>query len=230
MKQYYLTANFIQRSAWLPLRLLFVTFAKLEVRGVDNTKKITTNAIIASNHSSELDPLIIVACLPFYSRHLPQIFVSREKAFYSSLGWQKHLYGGFFFSLMGAFQAYTGLNNYGKALTHHLEALTSSKSVCIFPIGKRHSDVDLHQAKGGVMYLATKADLPILPVHITGISEMGWKDFLGRKRKMRVTFGEPLRWQDLAPTEINKLDDDKNEYEQAARQLMKRISGLDIGR
>lgn len=226
MKKYYLTANIIQRTAWLPLRLIFRLFTGLEVRGLDRLKKLNTNFIVASNHINELDPLIIVACLPFWSKKLPLIFVSREKAFYSTLGWQKHLYGGFFFKLMGAFQAYTGLNNYKKALVHHLEALTEAKNVCIFPLGRRHTDGDLHQAKGGVVFLSVKTGLPVLPVRISGIGAMSAKDFFYRKRRMQVTFGEPLYLKGIVPAN-GTVAEARNEYEVTAVRLMEGIAGLD---
>lgn len=88
MRTYHLTGNIIQRVAWLPLRVIFLFFLRMEFQGVDHVKKLKTNAIFAANHANEFDPLIIVSCLPFFSRHIPLVFVSRKKEFYERLGWR----------------------------------------------------------------------------------------------------------------------------------------------
>ncbi len=225
MRIYHLTGNIIQRVAWLPLRVIFSFFLGMEFCGVDHIKKLKTNAIFAANHANEFDPLIIVSCLPFFSRHLPLVFVSREKEFYERLGWRGKIYGGLFFKLMAALQVYTGLNDYRKALKHHIDALECGQNVCIFPMGKKHLDEDIHQAKGGVAYLAATSGLPIVPVRITGIEYMSSDDFWGRQRKLVVTFGEPVYFRDLS--EKISTDPDKNSCEEAAVSLMKKIVALD---
>ena len=225
MKFYHTTGNIIQRAAWLPLRAIFSIFLRMECRGVENVKNLKTNAIFASNHANEFDPLIIVSCLPFFSRHLPLVFVSREKGFYEKLGWRGKIYGGFFFKLMAALQVYTGINDYEKALKHHAQALKCGRNVCIFPMGKKHLDEDIHQAKGGVSYLSATSGLPIVPVRITGIEYMKDGDFLRRRRKLQVTFGEHVHFNELSG------EDDPNPgkdlCEKTAVSLMKKIVALD---
>lgn len=213
--------------AWAPLRALFSYSIALEVRGLEHIEHVRTPVILAGNHTNELDPLIIVSSIPFFSRHLPLVFVSREKSFYASLGWQRHFYGGIFFKCMGAFQAYVGLHDYEKALVHHREALRAKKNVCIFPLGKRHLDTDLRTARGGVTYLAHTTNLPILPVRITGIEGMTFGYFVRRKRKVRVTFGRPVYYAELAKRESDTVE--RNEYEIAAMHLMEIIVKLDSG-
>ena len=227
MRIYYTTGNIIQRVAWLPLRIVFSIFLNMEFRGVANVTKLETNVIFASNHTNDFDPLIIVSCLPFFSRHIPLVFVSREKSFYEKLGWRGKIYGGLFFKLMASRQAYTGLNDYKKALKHHVEALTCGHNVCIFPMGIKHLDKDIHQAKGGVTYLAAASRLPILPVRIIGIEQMKGAEFWKRRRKLRVTFGEPIYFNELSGN--SHANPNKNVYEQAAASLMKKIVTLDRG-
>ncbi|PIP04181.1 MAG: hypothetical protein COX54_00590 [Candidatus Yonathbacteria bacterium CG23_combo_of_CG06-09_8_20_14_all_46_18] len=225
MRIYHTTGNIIQRSTWFPLRVIFSILLRMEFRGVENVKKLRTNAIFASNHANEFDPLIIVSCLPFFSRHIPLVFVSREKSFYERLGWRGKIYGGLFFKLIAAPQTYTGLNDYKKALKHHVEALRCSRSVCIFPMGKKHLDEDVHQAKGGVSFLAATSGVPIVPVRITGIEYMKDDDFWNRRRKLRVTFGEPIYFSELSGKD--NTNPDKNLCERTAVSLMERIVALD---
>lgn len=225
MKFYHTTGNIIQRTAWLPLRVLFSIFFRMECRGVENVENLKTNAIFASNHANELDPLIIVSCLPFFSRHLPLVFVSREKDFYEKLGWRGKIYGGLFFKLMAALQVYTGIDSYEKALKHHTQALKHGRNVCIFPMGKKHLDEDIHQAKGGVSYLAATSGLPIVPVRITGIEYMKDGDFLRRRRKLQVTFGKPVHFKELSGAD--NTNPDKDLCGETACSLMKKIVALD---
>ena len=227
MRLYHTTGNIIQRAAWLPLWVIFSIFLRMESKGVDNVKKLKTNAIFASNHANEFDPLIIVSCLPFFSRHLPLVFVSREKGYYEKLGWRGNIYGGLFFKLMAALQAYTGLNDYEKALQHHTEALKCGRNVCIFPMGKKHLDEDINQAKGGVSFLASTSGLPIVPVRVTGIEYMKDGDFWKRQRKLQVTFGEPVYFRELSG--VDNANPDKDLCERTAVTLMEKIVALDSG-
>lgn len=126
---------------------------------------------------------------------------------------------------MAALQVYTGLNDYRKALKHHIDALECGENVCIFPMGKKHLDEDINQAKGGVSYLAATSGLPIIPVRITGIEHMKKSEFWMRKRKLKVTFGEPVYFEELSG--VGATEPSRVLCEQAAASLMERIVALD---
>lgn len=196
----------------------------MKIKGVNNIKGLKTNVIFASNHVSEFDPLIIVSCLPFFSHHLPLVFVAKEKSSYKNLGWRGKIYGGLSFKLMAALEAHTGLNNYKKALEHHTEALNSGRSVCIFPIGKKHLDKDTAQAKGGVSYLAATSGVPIIPIRITGIERMKSSEIWRGQRKLRVTFGEPIYFNELSGEDTPNPN--KDLCEATAISLMEKIITL----
>jgi 1-acyl-sn-glycerol-3-phosphate acyltransferase len=201
-------------------------FCSLKIRGIENIEGLKGNVIIASNHTCELDPLLIVACLPFFSHHLPLYFVSREKIFYQKK-WRSFMYGGTFFRMMGAYQAYVGLKNYEQALRHHLDAIQKGNNVCIFPMGKIYLLNEPAKAKGGVSFLAQKTQLPIIPVLIQGIEQLTFADFLTGKRKLTVTFGSPLYTKDIFQnTHSAVINDNRNKYEEAAAVLMEKIAQL----
>jgi 1-acyl-sn-glycerol-3-phosphate acyltransferase len=224
MRLYHKTGNIIQRAAWLPLRVFFLVVLCVEWRGVENVKQLKTNAIFAANHANEFDPLVIVSGLPFFSRHLPLVFVSREKSFYKKLGWRGKIYGGLFFKLMAALQAHTGLNNYQMALPDHIEALRCGCNVCIFPMGKKHLAEDIHQAKGGVAFLAATSNLPIIPVRITNSTDKTAGSFWQQRKKLQVTFGKPVYFNELSG--VDSSNPDKDLCEQAAVTLMERVVRL----
>ena len=55
---------------------------RVKIKGVEHIRDMGGNVIFASNHVAEIDPLIIVACMPFFSDKLPIIYVAREKEAY----------------------------------------------------------------------------------------------------------------------------------------------------
>jgi len=201
-------------------------FCSFEIKGLENMKGLKGNMILASNHISELDPLLIVACLPFFSKHLPLYFVSREKSFYKK-GWRTLFYGGTFFRMMGAYPAFVGLHNYKQALTHHLKLIQKGKNIVIFPMGKIYPQTTPTKPRGGVTFLARETQLPIIPVSIRGIEQFTLTDFILKKRKLTVTFGKPIYSKDLFQSRDNIIvEGERNDYEKASSLLMEKILNL----
>jgi len=224
---YEIIPSVLQRIIWVPIRILLTVFCSLEIKGIENLKGIRSNVIIASNHASELDPVIIAGCLPFFSRHLPLFFTSREKEFYKNMGWKKIIYGGTFFKMWGAHQAYVGLKNYEQALRNQLKIIQGGKTVSIFPSGKRVLKGETIKAKGGVSYLARATQLPIMPILIQGAGRITTREFFLRKRKITVIFGEPIYAKDIFKnSEPIIMNDIRNDYETASDVVMEKIAQL----
>jgi len=222
-----LVPSVLQRFLWVPVRVLLTIFCSFEIRGREHVTDGECNVIIASNHSSELDPIIIAASLPFFSRHLPLFFTSREKAFYKNMGWKKMIYGGRFFNMWGAHQAYAGLKNYEQALPHHLRLLRRGNTLSIFPTGRRVLAGENVGARGGVSFLTHATKLPIVPALIQGAERMSLGDFLLRKRTITITFGTPLFANDIFKNPESIIRNEvRNDYETAADTVMKKITQL----
>ncbi|MEX0652336.1 MAG: lysophospholipid acyltransferase family protein [Candidatus Paceibacterota bacterium] len=183
-----------QQVSKFPTRLFFKVFHNLDIQGLENLKSLEKSGVIlASNHISDWDPVLISATLPVWSPHMPLFFVSREKTFYEDDGTEslgkikQYIYGGAFFRLMGAYPAVGGIKDYEKSLHHHLSILNENKTVCIFPSGKiRTGEKDLDKTKGGVGFLAQKTGRTVIPV---GIKRQG--------RSITVIFGTPLEYKDI---------------------------------
>lgn len=227
MKNYEIMPSILQRFIWIPTRLLFTIFCSLEIKGIENIESTQGNVILASNHISELDPVIIASSLPFFSRHLPLFFTSREKEFYKNKGWKKIIYGGIFFKMWGAHQAYVGLNDYEQALRHHLKIMRGGKTVSIFPSGKRVLKGETMQVKGGVSFLAQATQLPIIPILIQGAEHISIQDFFSGKRKIKITFGKPIYAKDIFKNpESITMNNLQNDYETASAIVMEKILQL----
>ena len=199
--------------------------------GTENVGKLNSNAIIATNHVTEIDPLLIIASLPFSSKLLPLIFVAREKQYYKTRwhGIRRLLYGGSLFRFIGGYEAYGGLNDYEQALKNHLRIIEKGMSVCVFPVGKLHNASEYKDAKGGVGYLAAKTGLPVLPIHIHGIHrKTTFWDCLLRRPKVTITIGEPLYADDMFAQSITSITaNSQQECQAAAAVLMERVMSLD---
>lgn len=230
-KRHMILPEFSQRLIWGPLRFIMIVFCSLQVKGAHNLKNLKGNMIIASNHQSELDPLLIVACLPFFTHHFPIIYVTREKSFFMSKSWNKWkqiLYGGTFFRVIGAYPTYLGLKNYKLALPHHLETLKIGNNVGIFPTGRRvKNKEEIVKVKGGVSFLAQQSRAPIVPVLIQGLENLTLKNVFSGKMKVTVTFGNPLYLERIVKNPSKMIINDKqNDYEIAAAHIWKNIENL----
>lgn len=185
----------VQYFVTLVSRPIFYFFFRFKVVGVENLPKDTA-VVFATNHTSKLDPFILCAALPIGSRHIPVYFVSREKKFYTSGLIERIFYGGWFFKLLGSYPAYSGLKDYELSLREHVALLNSGSSVCIYPEGGLSRNGHKAKSRGGVGFLASKTSTPVIPVFIDGVEDFTGKDFLFRRRRVVVTFGEPQHFKE----------------------------------
>lgn len=236
MRTFYLYSPLaLQTFIWPITRPLFRFFIRLEIHGIENLEKLAftdgrrqmlkNRIIFAVNHSSELDPILVPASLPFLSPFMPFFYTSRESAFYKTSGWRQFFYGGFFFKLWGAHPVRAGRQNYEESLATHIDILDKGRSVCIFPEGRTTQDGNIgREAHGGVAYLSWRTGALVVPVRIKGVFKMTLRDFLCRKRWVSVTFGAPLLPSELftVTDEAPSLDGVKS----AANRVLEAIRGL----
>ena len=105
MKLYFIAPLFLQKFIWIPTRLILTIFGHIKIRGLEHLKGIPSKVIFACNHASEIDPFIVPASLPFWSRFSPLFYATRERAFYDTNGWRKYLFGGMFINAWGGYPA-----------------------------------------------------------------------------------------------------------------------------
>lgn len=197
MKPYVFAPLFFQKLIWIPTRLVLKVFGSHKVYGLENLQGITTPIIFACNHSSEIDPFMAPASLPFFSQFSPLFYAIREKSFYQNNGWRKHLFNPWFIALWGGYNAPSGLRDYENSLARHIQILRDGKSFCIFPEGGITKDGKLRPAKGGISFLAHSAPCVIVPMGVSHVYGMSPLDFFTRKRKIHVRFGKPINPEQL---------------------------------
>jgi len=189
---YFICPWILQHLIWIPTRLILVICGHIEVRGKENLDSVPANAIFACNHASEADVFLIPGILPPFSRFLPIFYTSREQSFYIKSGWRQRFYGGIFFNIWGAYPVKVGMRDYAKSLETHKSIICQGGSLCIFPEGRATHDGNLQPGKGGVAYLSYATGRPIVPVRLGGMFRLNVVDLLLGRRKLSISFGEPL--------------------------------------
>ena len=162
---------------WLFFRLGY----DFEVTGQEHVPR-RGGCIIASNHVSFLDPVVIGTACP---RRLT--FMARHTLFDHPLlrAW---LTG------VGAMPLNREESD-PSAVRGALQCLRRGQPIALFPEGTRQESGRLGTAKRGVGLLATLARVPVVPAYLHGTYEALPRDADGlRRSKIRVAFGPPIAY------------------------------------
>ncbi len=173
----------------------------------------TGGLIVASNHVSYWDPPLIGAALP---REIS--FLAKEELFRTPL-------------LGAVIRAYNAIPiRRGVAdlsgMARAIEVLKQGGALLMFPEGTRRRDGDLHPARPGVGMLAVNAEVPILPVFIAGSGHPG--KWLYRGSRVRLSFGAPRSWQDLAGPDVDPVPG-RALYQRVGEGVMRELAALQAG-
>lgn len=230
MNRFYLISPLVlQTLIWPITRPILRFFLHLNIRGQENLESLdrSRGIVFACNHSSELDPIIVPASLPFLSPLMPMFYTSREQKFYQNSGWRRLFYGGLFFAIWGSHRLQSGKHDYAESLKTHIKILGCGKSLLIFPEGRKTRDGNLQEGHGGVAFLAIQLGTPVVPVRIAGHFRLSFLDFLLRRRRVQITFGTPLRGSDLVDSlKLDSTSMSPKDYRAIASLVMNQIAKL----
>ncbi len=220
----YWTVDIAQRLWWFFTKPLFLFFLHFKVNGKENLYSLPNGIIFASNHLSELDGELISESFDLFSKRIPFFYVTRERSYYSDGFIETFVFNRVVLHLSGAYPAIVGINDYEKSLASHIELLKKKKNVVIFPEGKRTRDGFFLPAKGGVIALVKHSGAPVVPVAISGVLKITLKDFLLRKRFVKISFGKPIFPVELFAGYENAEPQDYKKI--AEERIMKKIKEL----
>ena len=199
---------------WVLFKPVLAYFFSLKVEYQTDLKKLKGPLIIASNHASWIDPVLIGIVFPFNSKIFPTCYAT----------WWKYYYFPLFTPLLwlvGAFpvRPRVGLD---RALFVANKILESGGVVGIFPTGRRTRLYDKNnppQPKRGTAFLAIKNHTPVLPVKIEGNIGMKFRNFFFKKYKLKLKIGKPfyLPYQNASNPEL---------LNEPANYIMKKILEL----
>jgi 1-acyl-sn-glycerol-3-phosphate acyltransferase len=215
-----------QRLVIFVMEILLRFFLHLEVKGKENLQYLSSNAIFALNHISELDGFKLPSALHFWSKRLPIYYVAFQHKEYEKLRtWRsKYLYQDFFLKFFGAHAVSLGERNYEKTLATHIQFLNEGKNVGLMPQGGISRGGNILEAKGGIIALVKATGKPVVPVTLTGDTDISMKDFFSRKKKVTVIFGKLISAEEIL---VGYEDAEPGQYAEIANErIMKKIYEL----
>lgn len=199
---------------WSLCRTVFATCFRWRVHNADRVPAEGA-AILAANHASFLDPLVIGASA---SRELH--YLARDSLF------RYPLLGGWLRSVNVVPVDRDGGSPAGlKAI---LDRLLAGNAIVLFPEGTRTGDGRLQPARAGIGLVVIKSQAPVVPVRVFGTYEAFNRHMkVPRPRRLTVKFGQPLGFAELraeaAQCPKARL---KEIYRQVAEEIMRAIGGL----
>ncbi len=188
--------SFVKNLILFFLKILY----RIKIIGEENIPK-NSNAIICSNHSSLLDPLIVGVNL---KRQI--YFMAKKELFKNKL--LKHI-----LLKLGAFPV-NRQNADLTAIKKSLRILKKGNLLGLFPEGTRVKEKDTHNVKPGIAMISIKSRSPIIPVLI----KTDYKLF----HKITVYIGEPIEFEEYYG---QKLTVDK--YKELSKYVLEKIYSLD---
>jgi 1-acyl-sn-glycerol-3-phosphate acyltransferase len=180
-----------------------------KVEGRENVP-MTGALILAANHVHVIDPILIVFSFPRWIT-----FVAKEELFHS-----------LFLRLWLRWAGSLPLQRDGKVrekqriLESARKALDEGLILGMFPEGGRSQDGKLRKGKPGSAVIASKTDVPVLPVGVIGTDKIHGISWLWKRPRVVVKIGKPFR---LPPTN-NKIS--KSQMQSLTTQLMGQIAAL----
>jgi 1-acyl-sn-glycerol-3-phosphate acyltransferase len=217
---FHLIPLILQPLLYLPVLCIFKLCTHFKVEGQENLKGLKGKVIIASNHASEWDPILIRAAFPLFTRFAPFYFVSAPKENFKTFGWKYFIYGGFLFEIFGAYSIHPGHHDYRYSLHNHLEILKQDNTLCIFPQGKRVIPGEESPAHGGVAYLAHETKATVLPIHIEGTYEVNAKILFSGRHKVTLTIKKPMSHLEIIDPAHTTVEDFKRGGEKVLEKIM----------
>src|SRR5438067_6205717 len=183
--------GFARFWSWLILK---TSLSPLTVEGLE---RIDTSKphLYAVNHASAMDIPVLYVGLPFQFR----IVAKKELFRYPFVGWHLSRSG----------QVRIDQQNPAKSigmLKSAVKTLRSGMPLVIFPEGGRTPTGEVKPFLPGAFFLATKAQVDIVPMAIVGSYEMlPMNTFHIQPRRLQLLVGEPIPTEGLTPRDMESL-------------------------
>jgi len=156
-------------------------------RGQDRLQGLEGPAVFAANHHSHLDTPLLLSSLPLPWRHRVVIGAASDYFFGTRIT------GALSALVIGAIPIdRTRISRSSTELAQDL--IEEGWSLVVFPEGGRSADGWGQPFRGGAAFIALRAGVPVVPIHIEGTGRiMGKGTSLPSPARTTVTFGAPLR-------------------------------------
>jgi 1-acyl-sn-glycerol-3-phosphate acyltransferase len=199
-------SSLFRRIANFLLRVLFRILLRLEIVGTENVPR--EGAFIAMiNHVSFLDPVLTVAIAP------------REIVAMSKIENYANPIAGLVLRLYGSFPIRRGEMDM-QAIRTSLRVLRDERGLLMAPEGTRSKTCALLEGRDGMVMIALRGLVPIVPVAISGSERFKYNWRRLRRTPTRVVFGEAFCLQPRPGTPHRK------QMRHMTREAMYRLAAL----
>lgn len=189
------------------IRLLFPLFADFDIRGYEHLPK-EGGFVVASNHLGRLDPAMLYYAIDHGQFALPVAEKYKTHPFFGPLGnWMNVIWLDRFNPDLAAIREVINRMKKGQALV-------------IAPEGTRSKTEALLEGKPGVAFLASKANVPIMPIAMWGTEDRLIIENMKRFRRSKIIIRG-------GPTFMLKIDRSKDRdvaLREATDEIMCRIA------
>jgi 1-acyl-sn-glycerol-3-phosphate acyltransferase len=169
--------QFVKTFFWI----VFMVYNRVSVKWEAPLPK-SDRYIVAANHCSNLDPVLIGANFPRQLRYL-----AKDELF-------RPFFFGKIIRILGAIPVLQEDSRAAAAaLKSFLHLLQGGESVILFPEGSRSPDGRLKPLEGGAALISIKSGVPLIPAYVSGTFEAmpsgaAWV----KPSKIRLYFGEAV--------------------------------------
>ncbi len=186
--------RFFYGVAWITCRIILAVYNRMTVHGLKEALRHEGPVIIAANHCSNLDPVIVGCAYPRRLRYLAK----------SSLFNVPFL--GLIIRWLGAIPARREeMAGAASALKMLLRLIESGESVLVFPEGQRSPTGKLQHLEEGAGMLAAKTRCTVIPVFIRGSYEaLPRQKRFYKPSKITVYFGTAIEPEIVAGSQSSK--------------------------
>lgn len=172
-----------QFTFWLLFHLPLKFFLRAKIVGLE---KIPPKPfVLAVNHTARIDPFLLLV-LPFSATRLIPIYFLTAAFYYHRWYLKPFLYS------LGCYSTTQKAWTWDQFLERSLIKLKDGHVVLVFPEGQRKIGHRPPAAKPGIVHLAIKSRVPVVPLHITGHEGLRIIDFFLRKRHLSLKFGDRI--------------------------------------
>ena len=177
------------------IKFLSKIFYRFTITGTEHLKDLKAPYIIAANHHSTIDAIIMGLFIPPpYRIH----FLGKESALWNNRAWSA--VNDFFGTIP------VKKNSNTDAIEKGIKVLTDKRILGIFPEGKRSPDGRIQKGKTGAVRIALDGRVPIVPVGIKGGFELmpQGKKFPKIKKNIILNIGKPFYFDKFYKKKITK--------------------------
>lgn len=174
----------------------FIFVCKGEVENEEKIRhNLRTGFVIASNHVSYLDWLVLFAYFHF-RYHIRVLFIAKNKLFSHPL-WNLVARGARVVRVSDCGTRILSIKDFRR--------LMSAKYIGIFPEGTRSSTGRLHTPHGGAIKLAARNNIPLIPVRLEGFYEAWPRERkLPRSHPCRIIIGTECHFDQAHVTQADE--------------------------